>query len=94
MNAAAIQIRPATVSDADAWLSLVDALADYEKLARPDAEARQRLLLDAFGDRGAEWDVFLAAVGAEEDELACLRLDTGQAQHRAQRHAGPAAAAR
>ena len=35
VNAAAIQIRPATASDGEAWLSLVDALADYEKLAPP-----------------------------------------------------------
>ena len=59
MNAAAIQIRPATASDADAWLSLVDALADYEKLARPDAEARQRLLLAAFGEQ-PRTEVYLA----------------------------------
>jgi GNAT superfamily N-acetyltransferase len=42
-------IRPATDADADAFLALVDALADYEKLARPSPEARQRLLADAFG---------------------------------------------
>lgn len=59
MNAAAIQIRPATASDGEAWLSLVDALADYEKLARPDAEARQRLLLDAFGQQ-PRTEVYLA----------------------------------
>lgn len=59
MNATAIQIRPATASDADAWLSLVDALADYEKLARPDAEARQRLLLAAFGEQ-PRTEVYLA----------------------------------
>ncbi|MCI0419195.1 MAG: GNAT family N-acetyltransferase [Acidobacteria bacterium] len=51
MNPAAIHIRPATVSDGEAWLSLIDALADYEKLPRPDAAARQRLLVDAFGER-------------------------------------------
>jgi len=59
VNAAAIQIRPATASDSEAWLSLIDALADYEKLARPDAEARQRLVRDAFGEQ-PRTEVFLA----------------------------------
>lgn len=43
-------IRPAGREDADALLSLVDALADYEHLPRPDAEARQRLSEHGFGD--------------------------------------------
>ena len=44
-------IRPATEADGAAWLELVDGLADYERLARPTAEARERLLRDAFGPR-------------------------------------------
>jgi len=44
-----IVVRAATASDADTLLSLVDALADYEKLDRPTPEARERLKLDAFG---------------------------------------------
>lgn len=44
-------IRKATLTDADAMLALVDALADYEKLPRPDSDARARLLKDCFGDR-------------------------------------------
>ena len=59
MKAAAIQIRPATASDADAWLSLIDALADYEKLERPDTAARQRSLFDAFGEK-PRTEVYLA----------------------------------
>lgn len=43
------RIRPASAGDADAFLALVDALADYEKLDRPTPEARERLLRDAFG---------------------------------------------
>lgn len=43
------RIRPASAGDADAFLALVDALADYEKLDRPTSEARERLLRDAFG---------------------------------------------
>ena len=48
---AAITIRPATPADGETFLTLVDALADYEKLDRPTPEARQRLLNDAFGER-------------------------------------------
>lgn len=44
-----IQIRPATRSDAEVFLSLVDALADYEKLDRPSPDARERLVRDGFG---------------------------------------------
>ena len=62
MKAAAIQIRPATASDADAWLSLIDALADYEKLQRPDTAARQRLLSDAFSEK-PRTEVYLAQSG-------------------------------
>jgi GNAT superfamily N-acetyltransferase len=31
-------------------LTLIDGLADYEKLTPPDAKARERLAADAFGD--------------------------------------------
>ena len=48
---AAPTIRPATSADGETFLTLVDALADYEKLNRPSPEARQRLLSDAFGER-------------------------------------------
>lgn len=47
----AIRIRPAERADAETFLTLVDALADYEKLARPTPEARERLVRDAFGER-------------------------------------------
>jgi len=43
-----VVIRPAEPADAEAFLSLVDALADYEKLARPTPDARERLLRDGF----------------------------------------------
>jgi GNAT superfamily N-acetyltransferase len=46
-----VRVRPATAADAPVFLALVDRLADYERLARPDAEARQRLVADAFGQR-------------------------------------------
>jgi GNAT superfamily N-acetyltransferase len=45
-----LQIRGLEPGDATRLLELVDALADYEKLPRPDAEAGQRLIADATGD--------------------------------------------
>src|SRR5262245_18671215 len=44
-----IAIRRAEPADGPLLLSLVDALADYEKLPRPDAAAKERLLHDGFG---------------------------------------------
>jgi GNAT superfamily N-acetyltransferase len=61
----AIEVRPATPADAATWLSLVDALADYEKLARPTAEARERLRRDAFGPEPRRIQVYVAEVGGE-----------------------------
>ncbi|MEX2570687.1 MAG: GNAT family N-acetyltransferase [Gemmatimonadota bacterium] len=45
-----IDIREAGPGDIGVFLDLVDALADYEKLERPSAEARERLARDGFGD--------------------------------------------
>lgn len=47
--------------DVPAWLDLVDGLADYEKLTRPDVEARARLTTDALGER-PRFSVLLAEV--------------------------------
>jgi GNAT superfamily N-acetyltransferase len=44
-------VRRAVESDGQALLSLVDALADYEKLPRPSADARERLVRDMFGPK-------------------------------------------
>ncbi len=44
-------VRRARREDAQAILELVDALADYEHLTRPDAEARARLIRDLFSER-------------------------------------------
>jgi GNAT superfamily N-acetyltransferase len=44
-------IRPATPDDGPAFLALVRALADFERLQPPDEAAQRRLLADAFGDR-------------------------------------------
>jgi GNAT superfamily N-acetyltransferase len=45
-----IEIRPLAETDVPALLGLIDGLADYEKLARPDAAARERLAADAVAD--------------------------------------------
>lgn len=57
------EIRRAAAADADTFLSLVDALADYEQLARPDADARARLINDAFERTPPRFDPFLAWIG-------------------------------
>lgn len=44
-------VRTATRADAETVLTLVDALADYEKLNRPDADAKKRLINDMFSER-------------------------------------------
>jgi GNAT superfamily N-acetyltransferase len=44
-----VAVRKARHEDAPRILELVDALADYERLPRPDAGARERLLRDGFG---------------------------------------------
>ena len=45
-----IDIQPVGPGDEELFLGLVDALADYERLERPTAEARQRLVRDGFGE--------------------------------------------
>ncbi len=45
-----LQIKKLAPEDMPALLALIDGLADYERLTPPDAEARQRLATDAFGD--------------------------------------------
>lgn len=45
----AIVVRPARANDKDTILSLVDALAEFEKLDPPDEDAKRRLMHDAFG---------------------------------------------
>lgn len=56
-----VMIRPARREDRNAFLALVDALADYEKLKRPTRSARLRLIRDGFG-RHRRFDPILALV--------------------------------
>jgi len=65
-----VTVRPATEADADTWLELVDALADYEKLARPTPEARGRLLHDAFGPGPHRIQVYIGEVEGRAEAYA------------------------
>ena len=56
-----IEVRKLEPGDAPALLSLIDALADYEKLDPPDGEAKARLIRDLFVER-PRVESFLAVV--------------------------------
>ena len=56
-----VAVRHAVAEDCAAWLALVDALAFYEKLQPPDADARERLMKDAFGSQ-PRFDVYVAEI--------------------------------
>jgi GNAT superfamily N-acetyltransferase len=56
---AATIVRRATPKDRSIILSLIDALATYEKLAPPSTAAKARLLRDMSGDR-PRFEVYLA----------------------------------
>ncbi len=59
-----IVIRRAERADFDTLISLIRALADYEKLDPPDTEAQKRLLLDGWGD-SPRFEVWLAVYMGE-----------------------------
>jgi GNAT superfamily N-acetyltransferase len=59
-----VTIRRAQPADGPVILSLIRALADFEKLPPPDDEAQQRLLADAFAER-PRFEVFLAEVSGK-----------------------------
>ncbi|HEX7482583.1 MAG TPA: GNAT family N-acetyltransferase [Candidatus Bathyarchaeia archaeon] len=46
----------------DDFLGLIDKLAEYEKLASPDAEAKRRLRRDCLSDR-PKYEAFIGKVG-------------------------------
>ena len=66
-----ITIRRTRKTDAGTLLSLIDALADYEKLARPTRAARTRLLRDGFGPR-RRFDSFLIVAGGSSVGYAII----------------------
>jgi GNAT superfamily N-acetyltransferase len=56
-----VKIRQARKEDVSTLLSLLDGLADYEELPRPDEGARSRLAEHGFGPQ-PKFEVFLAEV--------------------------------
>lgn len=66
MSTQNIIIRQANPVDAETIKSLIKALADFESLPRPEEEALQRLIRDAFGEK-PRFEIFLAEV---DDEVA------------------------
>ncbi len=62
-----IAVRRARREDADSLLSLVDALADYEQLDRPDQGARTRLTHDGFEREPPRFSTLLAVEEAGDD---------------------------
>ncbi|BDI28514.1 N-acetyltransferase [Capsulimonas corticalis] len=54
-------IRRAERADADSLISLITALADFERLPPPDADARARLIDHGFGDR-PKFEAYLAEI--------------------------------
>lgn len=63
-NEQMVKIRPARKEDAATLLSLLDGLADYEELPRPDEGARTRLTEHGFGPQ-PKFEVFLAEVNGK-----------------------------
>lgn len=66
-----ITIRRVRRDDTEAFLSLIDALADYEHLARPDAAARERLIRDGT-DKHPRYEAFLAAIDGKDVGYAII----------------------
>jgi GNAT superfamily N-acetyltransferase len=62
MSESPLTIRQATVDDVDTLAGLISALAEYESLPGPDADARRRLAEHGFGDR-PKFEAWLAELG-------------------------------
>ena len=58
-----VTVRRAAREDAPTLLRLIDALADYEQLDRPDASARERLVRDGVENDPPRFHAFLAHDG-------------------------------
>jgi GNAT superfamily N-acetyltransferase len=63
-------VREARPDDGETFLSLIDALADYEKLDRPAPDARARLLADAFTRTPPRFSAYLLWEETESDTEA------------------------
>lgn len=74
----AVTIRRAEPADADTMLRLIEALAHYEKLAPPDAAARERLVRDAFAER-PRFEVYLAEIQEPRNDASSETVVVGYA---------------
>lgn len=68
-----VRLRRARRSDASAFVKLVVALAEFEKLTPPDAAARKRLIKDGFGAR-ARFQPWLAYWAKEPEPVGYMIL--------------------
>jgi GNAT superfamily N-acetyltransferase len=59
-----VKVRPARPEDGATFVSLVQALADFEKLPGPTPEAAARLVADAFGER-PKFELFMAEIDGD-----------------------------
>jgi GNAT superfamily N-acetyltransferase len=57
-----VVINKVTAETFDAFLGLIDKLAEYEKLAPPDEEAKRRLRMDCLSDK-PKYQAFTGKVG-------------------------------
>ena len=64
-----IEVRPARPDEAEVFVALVDALAEYERMPGPTPEAKQRLIRDGFGPR-PRFQVYLALRDGEPVGMA------------------------
>lgn len=71
---ARIEVRRARPDEAETLLELIRGLAEYEKLAPPDADAQARLIRDIFGER-PRLEAFLVIVDGRAGGYA-LTLET------------------
>lgn len=76
MPATPYTVRAARPEDANTLLSLIDALADYEHLDRPDAEARKRLIADGFQRTPPRFWVYLVVEDAAKAVGYAIILET------------------
>ena len=68
-----IRLRRAKRTDGPAFVKLVVALAEFEKLAPPDKEGRKRLLKDGFG-ASAKFEPWLAYWAGEREPVGYMIL--------------------
>lgn len=64
-----LTVRAARRDDAEALLLLIDALADYERLDPPDAEAKRRLIRDGFEQTPPRFWVYLVFTAEKDTPL-------------------------